>query len=31
MDIIFEANMIDGMLRMVGSILIYVLVFGTPV
>ena len=29
MDYIFEANMIDGTVRMVGSILVFVLVFGT--
>jgi hypothetical protein len=29
MDHIFEANMIDGTLRMVGSILVFVAVFGT--
>lgn len=29
MDYIFQANMIDGTLRMVGSILMYVLVFGS--
>lgn len=29
MDYIFEANMIDGTLRMVGSILVFVVVFGT--
>ena len=29
MDYVFEANMIDGTLRMVGSILVYTLVFGS--
>lgn len=29
MDYIFEANMTDGTVRMVGSILVFVVVFGT--